>query len=76
MNCLRTFLAGTGFSLSGGLSLDDLEEFAYWLFKLRLKRSDEARLANDTNKGIAFLQHVGRPSMHGIAQLEGPDGIA
>ncbi len=43
-----------------GSSLADLKEFTYWLFKYRMKRSDPARLASDTKKGLDFLHRMGR----------------
>ena len=46
----------------GAISLRDYEEFTYWLFHYRLKRSDKARLASDTKKGLSFLRQMGRPS--------------
>ena len=36
-------------------TLTELKEFAYWLFKRRLRVSDKAKLASDTQKGIAAL---------------------
>src|SRR6185503_9644845 len=32
--------------------------FTYWLFKLRLKRQDKARVASDTRKGLAQLTRM------------------
>lgn len=46
----------------GAISIRDYEEFTYWLFNYRLKRSDKARLASDTKKGMNFLRQIGRPS--------------
>jgi hypothetical protein len=45
--------------LSGdGLSLDDLNEFTYWLFKHRVNNADPARVASDTRKGLAMLSQM------------------
>jgi hypothetical protein len=45
--------------LSGeSLSLNDLHEFTYWLFKRRVNGSDPARVASDTRKGLAMLAQV------------------
>jgi hypothetical protein len=41
-----------------GLSLGDLHEFTYWLFKRRVNGSDPARVASDTRKGLAMLAQV------------------
>jgi len=40
------------------ISLGDLHEFTYWLFKRRLKSHDPARVASDTRKGVAQLQRL------------------
>jgi hypothetical protein len=40
------------------LSLGDLHEFTYWLFKRRVNRSDPARVASDTRKGLAMLAQL------------------
>ncbi len=45
--------------LSGdGVSLGDLHEFTYWLFKHRLNNADPARVASDTRKGLAMLSRL------------------
>lgn len=36
----------------------DWKAFTYWLFKLRLKRQDKARVASDTRKGLAQLTRM------------------
>jgi hypothetical protein len=43
------------------LSLAELSEWRYWLFQYRVKNQDPARVASDTRKGLAFLQHLERP---------------
>ncbi len=47
-------------ALSSGneLSLGELREFAYWLFRHRLRCSDPARVASDTRKGLALLAQM------------------
>jgi len=40
------------------LSLADLNEFTYWLFRYRVKNADPARVASDTRKGMAKLAHL------------------
>ena len=37
------------------LSLTNLKEFTYWLFKRRISKWDPARVASDTRKGISIL---------------------
>jgi hypothetical protein len=45
--------------LSGdSLSLGDLHEFTYWLFKHRVNNADPARVASDTRKGLAMLSRM------------------
>ncbi len=38
------------------ISLMELKEFIYWLFKYRLERCDKARVASDTKKGLEQLK--------------------
>ncbi len=38
------------------LTLGEWKAFVYWLHKLRLKRSDQARAASDTSKGLRQLR--------------------
>jgi len=41
------------------LSLTELKEFTYWLFKYRLRHSDKARTASDTKKALNWLDKNG-----------------
>ncbi len=43
---------------SGDLTLGDLHEFTYWLFKHRVNNCDPARVASDTRKGLAMLSRL------------------
>jgi hypothetical protein len=38
------------------ITLDELKEFTYWLFKYRLKRCEKARIASDTKKALDYLR--------------------
>jgi len=51
---------GSGQALSAGdhLSLAELAEFTYWLFRYRLRYADPARVASDTRKGLAVLSRL------------------
>ena len=49
---------GQGSAEGEGLSLGDLHEFTYWLFKHRVNNSDPARVASDTRKGLAVLSRL------------------
>jgi hypothetical protein len=37
------------------IDLTQLQEFTYWLFKLRLKNSDKSRVASDTKRALVLL---------------------
>ena len=49
------------------ISLTDLSEFTYWLFRRRLTNADPARVASDTRKGLAMLQRLEAIRKHGAA---------
>jgi hypothetical protein len=38
------------------ITLAELKEFTYWLFKYRLKRCEKARIASDTKKALDYLK--------------------
>lgn len=39
-------------------SIGSEDAFVYWLFKLRMERSDPAKIASDTRKGLAKLERM------------------
>lgn len=39
------------------ISLGEIKEFMYWLFKYRLKHSDKSRMASDTKKAMLHMEH-------------------
>lgn len=43
------------------MSLAELKEFTYWLFKYRLKHTDKERVASDTRKALNWVNHHGLP---------------
>jgi len=47
-----------GHDANEGVSLADLTEFTYWLFRRRVSGSEPARVASDTRKGVAMLQRL------------------
>ena len=55
---IRGFREETGASARRRMRLGDAKEFTYWLFKLRLKVSDKARIASDTRKGLDQLARM------------------
>jgi hypothetical protein len=40
------------------ISLSELNEFTYWLFKYRIKRRDKSRVASDTQKALIKLHEI------------------
>jgi hypothetical protein len=48
----------TGRLLGENVAYADWHEFVYWLFKLRLRRQDKARIASDTRRGLAQLTRM------------------
>ena len=54
-NLLSAFRDDQGVPNRPVATLTELKEFTYWLFKRRLRVSDKAKLASDTQKGIAAL---------------------
>ena len=57
-NLLKQYLVDSGQSGRRSLSLTELKEFTYQLFKRRLKIWDPARVASDTRKGLNRLQSL------------------
>jgi hypothetical protein len=58
---LRRFRREKGYSYLKSISLAELKEFTYWLFKYRLKQCDKARIASDTKKALQQLNINGYP---------------
>jgi hypothetical protein len=53
---IRDFRAAQGREMVDRISLSELKEFTYWLFKRRLAAQDPARVASDTRRGLLRLQ--------------------
>lgn len=53
---LRLFRKDKGYPESDTISLTQLHEFTYWLFKYRLANCDKARVASDTKKGLEYYK--------------------
>ena len=51
-------------------SLGSEDAFTYWLFKLRMKRSDPAKIASDTRKGLAKLERMRQNDIHRKTMLQ------
>ncbi|MDZ7728656.1 MAG: hypothetical protein U5Q44_10945 [Dehalococcoidia bacterium] len=48
----------TGTMLGEHVSYPQWRDFIYWLFRLRMRRQDKARVASDTRKGLAQLSRM------------------
>ena len=48
------------------ISLSDIKEFTYWLFKYRLAHNDPEKSASDTKKALGWLKKQGQ---HGLLAL-------
>lgn len=53
------------------ITLDEMKEFTYWLFKYRLKRCEKARIASDTRKALDYLKKQWRQK--GVFQAPAAD---
>ncbi len=53
---IRHFRQDKGYPQLKSISLTELKEFTYWLFKYRLKQCDKARVASDTKKALEQLR--------------------
>jgi len=56
---LKRFRHENGYPQLKSISLTELKEFTYWLFKYRLKHCDKARVASDTKKALTQLKSNG-----------------
>jgi len=53
---LKHFRREKGYPQLRSISLTELKEFTYWLFKYRLEQCDKPRVASDTKKALEQLQ--------------------
>jgi len=67
---LKRFRREKGYPHLKSISLTELKEFTYWLFKYRLKQCDKARIASDTKKALQQLNINGYP--RGLVADESP----
>ncbi len=58
---LRRFRQEKHYPQLDSVSVAELKEFTYWLFKYRLKQCDKAKVASDTKKGLNWLRSNGFP---------------
>jgi len=67
---LKRFRREKAYPQLKSISLTELKEFTYWLFKYRLKQCDKARIASDTKKALQQLNINGYP--RGLVADESP----
>ncbi len=53
---LDRFQQQKNYPQSNDITLRELDEFTYWLFKYRFDKSDKARVASDTKKALKLLE--------------------
>ena len=53
---LKHFRQERGHSQLKSITLTELKEFTYWLFKYRLKQCEKAKVASDTKKALGYLK--------------------
>ncbi len=74
LNCFRQ---EKGYRQQSSITLSELQEFTYWLFKNRLRNSDRARVASDTKKALAHLERLGRTNQFPfISSMEEPTSVS
>ena len=56
---LKQFRREKGYPRVRSVSLTELKEFTYWLFKYRLKQCEKAKVASDTKKALEQLRRHG-----------------
>ena len=54
---LKRFRQERGHSQLKSVTLTELKELTYWLFKYRLRQCEKARIASDTKKALNYLKH-------------------
>ncbi|MDD4858865.1 MAG: hypothetical protein PHR56_01470 [Dehalococcoidales bacterium] len=52
---LKDFRKEKGYNNLRSITLSELKEFTYWLFKYRIRCSEKARVASDTRKALKYL---------------------
>jgi hypothetical protein len=68
---LKQFREEKGRQQSDSITLDEMKEFTYWLFKYRLKCCEKARIASDTKKALDYLKRQWRQK--GVSRVLGGD---
>jgi hypothetical protein len=68
---LKRFRQKKGYPQADAMTLNELKEFTYWLFKYRLKESEKARIASDTRKALEYLKRQWREK--GVSRILAAD---
>ena len=69
---LKRFRQERDYSRLRSITLTELKEFTYWLFKYRLRSCEKARVASDTKKALTYLQtQWNRKGFRGILVTDG-----
>jgi hypothetical protein len=68
---LKSFRKEKGYSHLKHISITEMKEFTYWLFKYRLKHGEKARIASDTAKALQYLK--GQWSRQGVFKVLATD---
>ena len=63
---LKHFRSERNYPSVRSISLTELKEFTYWLFKYRLKQCDKTRMASDTKKALEQLRQ--QLTIHGYSK--------
>ena len=63
---LKRFRREKGYRPLRSITLTELKEFTYWLFKYRLRESEKAKVASDTRKALQLLNTCGLAERLGI----------
>ena len=57
---MEEFCQEAGYDSLENMSITQVKEFTYWLFKYRIKTSDKAKIASDTKKGLDALHQMSK----------------
>lgn len=57
---LKSFRKEKGYKQPDSITIAEMKEFTYWLFKYRLKKCEKAKIASDTKKALEYLQRQWR----------------
>lgn len=68
---LKVFRREKRYTQLRSITLAELKEFTYWLFKYRLKRCEKAKIASDTKKALQYLRRQWQKK--GVSQVLAAD---